>query len=462
MNSMIGKNKHIGIWGFGVVGKAAVNYLHMQGYSYLAVMDKRTPTHKESLYLQEKNIRWYGEHEKELFFSSHDYIIPSPGINIDHICYATHKDKWIHELDFFYTTFNKPIIAITGSVGKTSTTYILDYIFKELSISVAVGGNIGTATFDLINQQDRVNYALLEVSSFQLQHCKQFAPTLAIWTNFYPNHLDHHADEGEYLLAKYNILKYQTKNDFSLIPFLLRDRISPACNEHFRSYFITSCPNIDELTLLTNNEQVYYIQHNHIMRYKLGLHTIITTLTEEICNFSFIDNILVLAAACDVLHVDHSILHTIATTKQLPSHRIERVASINNIDFYNDSKATTTASTLAAIKKLHHRPLHLFLGGLSKGVDRAPFIAQLKNDVKYVYCFGKEASLLHDICRAYNIPSTSFTTLNEAMDMCIKNIQPHDCILLSPAGSSYDLYDNYEQRGNHFKELVMKYVQKYQ
>ena len=131
---------------------------------------------------------------------------------------------------------------------------------------------------------------------------------------------------------------------------------------------------------------------------------------------------------------------------------------MNSVDFYNDSKATTTASTLAAVKKLYHRPLHLFLGGLSKGVDRTSFVAQLKDQVKYIYCFGKEAYMLHDMCNTYNIPSTPFATLTQAVEACIKKIEPHDCVLLSPAGSSYDLYNNFEHRGNHFKELILNYV----
>src|SRR5260221_9400249 len=115
-------------------------------------MDKRMPIANELDHLKEKNITWYAEQEQEAFFNSCDIIIPSPGINISQTCYATYVQKWIHELDFFYNTFHKPIIAITGSIGKTSTTHILGQIFKELAIPIVVGGNIGIPTFDLINQ----------------------------------------------------------------------------------------------------------------------------------------------------------------------------------------------------------------------------------------------------------------------------------------------------------------------
>jgi len=451
------KNKCIGVWGFGVVGKAAVNYLHAQGHT-LGVMDKRIPTAQELEDLKEKNVAWYHENEQETFFNSYEFIIPSPGINISPQRYATHKDKWVHELDLFYSIFNKPIIAITGSIGKTSTTHILQQIFKELLIPVAVGGNIGIPTFDLINEQSTVDYALLEVSSFQLNYCKNFAPTLAIWTNFYPNHLDHHSTEDEYFAAKNNILTQQTKDQLSLVHFMLRNKISPCVNGHKRSYFTTICPNIDELNTLSNNEQVYYIKDTTVMRYTHNTHIPIMKLTSALLNLSFIDNMLLLTAACDLLNINNQALQTVATTVQLPEHRVEKIGNINNIDFYNDSKATTTASTLAAVEKLHNRPLHLFLGGLSKGVDRAPFIAQLKNQVKHIYCFGKEAASLYDMCVANHIAATYFTTLSDAVSACTVTAQPGDCVLLSPAGSSYDLYENYEQRGKHFKELITHYI----
>jgi UDP-N-acetylmuramoylalanine--D-glutamate ligase len=483
--------KNIGIWGFGIVGKSAANYLHNQDYQ-LSIMDKRNPSEQERNYIKEKNITWYNESEQELFFTSCDIIIPSPGINISQSCYATHKDKWVHELDFFYEIFKKPIIAITGSIGKTSTTHILGHIFKALSIPVVVGGNIGIPTFDLINQQDTVDYAILEVSSFQLNYCTKFAPQLAIWTNFHPNHLDHHAHEQEYFSAKENIVAHQTEDQLSLVHFALRSKMRAPVEKHKRSYFSKDCPTNEELNSLTNNEQVYYVSSparpelvegypraleenpstgsgraqekinlkiSSVMRYAHGIHAPIMELTPALLDLTFLENIVLLIAACDLLKLDSTVLQATAHDVQLPQHRIEKVGTLNNIDFYNDSKATTTASTLAAVDKLYNRPLHLFLGGLSKGVDRAPFIKQLQNKTKHIYCFGKEAEALYNMCKEYQIPATQCATLDEAVAMCTTTMQSGDCVLLSPAGSSYDLYENYEQRGKHFKELIMRFIQ---
>lgn len=143
----------------------------------------------------------------------------------------------------------------------------------------------------------------------------------------------------------------------------------------------------------------------------------------------------------------------------LPEHRMEKiVATSRDIVFYNDSKSTTTTSTHAAIGKLSGKSIILFVGGLSKGVDRAHFIKELKDRVKEVYCFGAEADILNAYCVMYGIASQPFSTLDDAFDVCVKNVTTQDCILFSPAGSSYDLFKDYEERGNYFKTLVRNFI----
>jgi UDP-N-acetylmuramoylalanine--D-glutamate ligase len=448
----IKKNMRIGIWGYGIVGKAITKYFHNQEY-YVSVMDKRQFTVDELSYFQQKKINYCSQEDKNRFFLSQDYLFSSPGINIAND-YQTHRHKWLIELDIFQTLFNKPIIAVTGSIGKTSVTHMLASLLKHANITICVGGNIGTATFDLLSQKKFIDYALLEVSSFQLQYCQTFAPHLAIWTNLHPNHLDHHATELEYLLAKYNIMAHQNNAQHALVHLSLRNRIPYSNNQ--RSYFSQEKPHTALLTTLSDNECIYYINNNTIIKQNRHHATHIITLTNALMTFSFIENILLISAACDILSINQNILLELPYITQLPEHRLEKVATINTVDFYNDSKSTTTASTLAAIKKLQQRPLHLFLGGLSKGVDRAPFISQLKDTVQHIYCFGEEAEQLYAFCKQNSISAGYYNNLEEAFAACIQNIQNNDIVLFSPAGSSYDLYNNFEERGKHFKNLVKK------
>lgn len=457
MKKTIDTARKIGIWGFGVMGKSALHYFDNQNY-HINIMDQKTPTEELNKYAHNKNIIWFDQaHEQKAFFNSSDIIIPSPGINIVQSCYATYMQKWCFELDFFYHYFTKPIVAITGSIGKTSITLILEQVFKKLSIPITTGGNIGIPTFDLLTPPQNSNFALLEVSSFQLMHCKYFAPFLSVWTNFHPNHLDYHETESNYFLAKYTILKYQKDNSISLIPWSLRSKMPPFRTAHTRGYFSPSLPDLSN-SHVQKNEHIYYIHENTIMRYAQKKHTSLLHLTPSLLQLTFSYNILILAGICDLLTIDSNILSEISIHL---AHRIEQIGTVNDVTFYNDSKGTTTASTEAAIKKLCHQPLHLFLGGLSKGVDRSSFISELKNKVKHIYCFGKEAELLHSICIKNNIPATPYTNLESAVNACTQMTQPGDCVLLSPAGSSYDLYDNYEERGNHFKKLIENHIQRH-
>jgi UDP-N-acetylmuramoylalanine-D-glutamate ligase len=262
------------------------------------------------------------------------------------------------------------------------------------------------------------------------------------------------------LLAKSAIFKHQKEKSHSLIPLTLQTRVPAPHKDHQRSYFYAAKPTNHQLAMLQSNEKLYYAENNTVYRYTNEKITHILLIDEKNIA-SFIENILIVAATCDILALDNVSLNAIDLKNKLPEHRLERIGHYNNINFYNDSKATTTASTLAAVEQLKKNPLHLFIGGLSKGVDRAPFIAQLKNQVKHIYCFGTEADALYAMCTKNAIPASRFNTLDGAFVACTIAITPGDCVLLSPAGSSYDLYENYEKRGNHFKELAKHYIRKH-
>lgn len=195
------------------------------------------------------------------------------------------------------------------------------------------------------------------------------------------------------------------------------------------------------------------------MNYQTNTQTIIDL--HELPWVSYKENIIILASALHILNCSLNNFVEILNEQEIPEHRMEKVATIATIDFYNDSKATIPASTLAAIEKINQRPVVLFLGGISKGVNRAEFVSQLKNKVRAVYCFGKEAEQLKSFCDQNTIVAFSFENLEKAFDVLCRELNPNDQILFSPAGASYDLYTDYRERGNHFKRLVWDLQQKY-
>lgn len=440
--SIDGDRKKIGIWGYGVFGKSATQYFAQQGYE-VAVLDQRQLTDQEQNNLKNQNIHLYTQAQLPEFLHDNPQIIASPGVDIQP--YAT-QTTWLQELDVFYTHFNKPIIAITGSIGKTTITHLLSKLLSTAGKNIITGGNIGTPMFDLIHKKDSVDAAVLEVSSFQLEHCTQFAPQLAIWTNVYPNHLDRHTTIENYIAAKEKIIAHQNNTQNALLPLSLQGTVHTQGTVH---YFSATKPS--EQALANMHNTLYFIDNNNICANRAGtIQKLIDCDQLPACTFT--ENWLVLCATLDILGIPLAIISQ--TELDVPEHRLEKVATINGIDYYNDSKSTTMQSTLAAVDALKAKPVYLLLGGLSKGVDRRPLITALQGTVAKIFCFGTEATQLYDWCIERTIPAHNCPTLTEAFNAALAEMQPSSQLLLSPAGSSFDLYKDYKERGEHFKHLV--------
>ncbi|MFI5332937.1 MAG: UDP-N-acetylmuramoyl-L-alanine--D-glutamate ligase [Candidatus Babeliales bacterium] len=445
------KNKNIGIWGLGVVGTSAVRYLHAQG-AHLQVLDNRILSGEETAFLAQYSIAWFNADKLLPFLEHNEFILPSPGIDLRP--YAHYQSKWLSELDIFAAAYKKPIIAITGSIGKTSVTHLLSTILST-QFQVATGGNIGTAMFDLLATPSDI--AVLEVSSFQLDLCQSFAPDLAILTNFYPNHLDRHGTEDEYFRAKGKIFSQQKEHQKTLLPLNLYKKIYPLGQpaRANTAIFSLSRPTDMELTAIDPALAIFYIENNYIvLHHNYGEQKLIAL--SDLPEASFIENWLIICSALHMLNVRLDSLGDIKNSLTVPEHRLEKVATINDIIFYNDSKSTTPQSTLAAITQLQGKPIHLFVGGISKGIKREDFIKQLHGQVKQVHCFGKEREQLYSWCMQAAIPATCSTTLEEAFATCAKQSAPGEQIVFSPAGASFDLFKDYKERGNKFKDLVKK------
>ncbi len=446
-----------GVWGLGIVGKSVLRYLHTQGHE-LTVMDKRIPTAEEELFLKRLNVRFFPQTESSSFFSCNDYIIPSPGIPFQEA--AGYSHKMIAELELFSAAWSKPLIAVTGTVGKTSVVHILSTLLKNNGIKVATGGNIGAGMLDLLDKQDDVTHGLLELSSFQLEDTNSFAPDLALWTNIYPNHLDRHGSFDSYFLAKYRILMHQKEHQKALIPLSLLPQIRRLTSRPF--HFFRAEPSKKEMRLLQPLDTLYTFEGNDIVKisYEQGkrstrLPVLPLAYSNEILTTSFKENRLLLIGACDMLGLLSTRSFSISDVG-LPAHRFEKVSTRHTLTFYNDSKSSVFEATLAAVERLQPANIHLFLGGISKGVDRSVLIPALKDKVASITCFGAEADGLYKACLKTGIQATSHATLEEAFDTCVQHAQPRDTILFSPAGASFDLFENYQERGNRFKELVRK------
>lgn len=439
-------NTKIGIWGFGVVGKSALSYFVAKGAT-VQVLDQRILSPQEKELLISNNIPFYNHEYLSQFLEYNDYILPSCGIDLKP--YDSWNHKWLSELDLFWEECKKPIIAITGSVGKTTITHILSQLLQKQSLSIFTGGNIGVGLLESIEQANAADYIVLEVSSFQLERCRQFTPFLFIITNIFPNHIDRHGSFDEYANAKLKVLSYQTKNTIALLPVSLFPLVQNRRLKGRLAFFSSSC----DSSFSHEFYEYFFLQNLEIFK-SYQTNTFLITSFYNIPDNLYLENLLIIVAIMDIIGLPKNGILSYLAQIIIPEHRMEKVAQVNAITFYNDSKSTIVQSTLAAIKKINNKPIILFLGGISKGVDRSPLIDQIKNEVRFVYCFGAEANQLKAFCDNFALANLKCTTLEEAFLDLPQRLKDGDQVLFSPAGASYDLYSNYRERGNCFKKLV--------
>ncbi len=476
--------KKIGILGFGVVGKSALSFLQNKKKLNLKHLDADLESLKFDIWDQNSSLSMND------FINLHDLIIPSPGINLND--FYSVREKFICELDIFSSYFKKPVVAITGSLGKTTSTKLLGMLsavaikpqgfqigdesgyggisrettaLKPLSASLSksglkpfVGGNIGLGMLEAIEQQDAYDIGVLELSSFQLEFSKYFAPDLALFTNCFPNHLDRHKTLKNYFDAKFNLFRYQNENQYALFSDqILQDEVRPFFLEQVKKLKSQVClvfdskPDFDFLKSLNlESFKIFYRQED-----KLYFENMIFDLS-VLPEVTFIQNWLMIISGLYLLGVDLKELQKSFRDKSFivedNHHRVEHFATIKGVSFYDDSKATVIQSTLAAVKRLASKgPVILILGGLNKGVDRSPIISELAKikELKKVYCYGPN-------CSDFGSFSCNFGTLEDIISDITKIMQPGDQVLLSPSGTSFDFYQNYKHRGKVFQELVLK------
>lgn len=411
------KGKKVGIWGFGKTGQSILSFLSSLEPSCTVLEDKELNSFQEQL-LKGHGAQLVAPELTPQFIELNDIIIASPGIDLSP--YKEFESKFITEVDLFGQWVKKPIIAITGSAGKTTVTTLITQLLNLMGKKAIAAGNIGKPMLDVLEDQDKYDYIILELSSFQLEYAKTFAPDISIILNIYPNHLDRHKDMQAYLEAKGRLLENQNDDQISFLPM---------------DY-------IDDFWSLVGKQHVVWVGNDSHVDITKKLSDITCAANWQII-LSFIEHIGFEPA--DVLKYKDQLL--------VPEHRLEHIGTFNGADFYNDSKATIPEATLLAISQFSDRPLILFLGGLSKGANRSELIKQLPYNVKHVICFGVEAEQLHAWCQDNVFESSAHTTLEDGFKMALKKLKPNDVVLFSPSGSSFDLFKNYEERGNVFKRL---------
>jgi UDP-N-acetylmuramoylalanine--D-glutamate ligase len=433
------KNKKIGIWGYGIVGQSAHRYFSLHT-KQIQILSKTTIDIKDVPYTMQT------PQSITQFFEHNDYVLISPGIPI-HSYYPLYQDKIITELDIFHNYKPEYTIAITGTLGKTSLTHLLTTLLQTKEPDTIAAGNIGFAMLDAILKPHK--NIVLELSSFQLQYSKSFYPDFAIISNFYANHLDHHKSIDEYLQAKLKIIAHQTKQK-ALLPYNLMHNIQKYIPLQKQwSFFTTKKPTS------TTAHTVYFLENNTIYKQQHNTISLICNI-QPYQHITFAENLLILIATLDIHNMPLETMQILLETKK-QDHRLQYINTIHSSQFFNDSKSTVWQATLQAVQSMDNKPIKLFLGGVSKGTDRSELFKLLHNKTVQVYSFGKESHIITQLCKQHKIECYQADNLDTAFHACIQNIQQPSNILFSPAGASFDLFNNYKERGDYFVKLVKQY-----
>src|SRR5579875_141935 len=444
------KGRKVLVVGLGKSGLAAALFLRRKG-AQVTVSDVRSAESlaSEIPALLEEGIMVEAGGHGLLTFRRQDLIVVSPGVPLDTPELAQARSFGllvIGELELAAQFLKGKILAITGSNGKTTTTTLAGAILAEAGIPSLVGGNIGVPVVDLIERSTDATWSVLEVSSFQLESTETFHPAVAVILNITPDHLDRHGSFENYARAKERIFAQQNEGD-ALVLNADNARAAQAAARSAANVLCFSIEHpVDRGSWIENGWVVYRSGPASAVEKILPLDRIPLKGAHNVEN--------VVAAVCATRQAGASaeaIGRAIAKF-QAVEHRLEFVASINGVDFYNDSKATNVDATAKAVAAFPSG-IHLILGGKDKGSDYTTLSDLLRERVRAVYTIGSAAAKIESQLRGV-VSLHSCATLEKAVNAAAAAARPGEVVLLAPACSSFDQFDNYEHRGRVFKELV--------
>jgi UDP-N-acetylmuramoylalanine--D-glutamate ligase len=383
----------------------------------------------------------------ERTFQNQDLIVVSPGVPVDAEPLTQARalgQPVIGEIELASQFLSGPVVAITGSNGKTTTTTLVGEILFAGGLKTLVGGNIGTAAISLADKATSETVAVLEVSSFQLETIRSFRPKIAVVLNVTPDHLDRHRTFAAYVDAKARIFENQQPDDFAVL-----NADDPTCVELAGR----TRAQVSWFSRKREVESGAFVRDGKVVFRRNGPEQQVMPVSEIPLKGSHnLEN--VLAAVCTGVLMGcapEKIRATIRNFKAV-EHRLEYVATVRGVEYYNDSKATNVDATIKALESFSAN-IHLILGGKDKGSDYTALNDLLRQRVKSVYTIGAAARKIQSqIQGATQIVSSG--TIEIAVKQAATAAQPGDFVLLAPACASFDQFQNYEHRGRAFKDLV--------
>jgi UDP-N-acetylmuramoylalanine--D-glutamate ligase len=413
------------------------------------VSDKGAITEKYKKVLLNNDISFEEGNHTESKILEADVVMKSPGIPDTLSLIMALKQKGISvisEIEFASKYTNGVIVGVTGSNGKTTTTMLVNHILKHEKLNVSMGGNIGESFAQQVAEK-KADIHVLELSSFQLDGIETFAPHIAIITNITPDHLDRYDYKFEnYINSKFRITENQTEDDFLIYDFddesisnwLKNNKVKATLLPFSIEKELEQGVYLKDETIIINNKTAYKIMSISTLALK-GKHNT--------------KNAMAAALTASLLKVRKETIRESLEDFEGVEHRLESVLKINGVQYINDSKATNINATFYALESMKD-PTVWIVGGVDKGNDYLDLMPLVREKVKAIICLGIDN---HKIVQAFNnvvdlIVETAGA--EEAVKVAYKIAEKGDSVLLSPACASFDLFENYEDRGNKFKQAV--------
>jgi UDP-N-acetylmuramoylalanine--D-glutamate ligase len=444
------KGKKVLVVGLGKSGLAAALFLRRRG-AQVTVSDIRSAEvlAKDIPALLEEGINVEAGGHGLLTFRRQDLIVVSPGVPLDTpeiVQVRAFGLPIIGELELAARFLKGKTLAITGSNGKTTTTTLTGEILKDAGLPTLVGGNIGVPVVALIDESTEETWSVLEVSSFQLESTQEFHPSIAVILNITPDHLDRHGSFENYALAKERIFARQTAKDFLVLNADNARSAEAASRAQSQVYCFSIESTVKQGAWVENGTVVFRAAEG------APLETILPLAAIPLKGIHNVENVLAAVCAARLAGVSPASIRSTVERFRAVEHRLEYVATVNGVEFYDDSKATNVD---AAIKAVTAFPggIHLILGGKDKNSDYSLLAPYLRERVRAVYTIGSAAPKIESQLRGV-VPIHSSETLARAVQAAAAEAQPGEIVLLAPACSSFDQFENYEHRGRVFKELV--------
>ncbi len=444
------RDKTVLVAGMGKSGMAAAKALLKKG-AVIALYDKKdedSVSEEIKAFAEENNIScfWNAIPEED---NKYDYMVISPGIPMDEEIAVFGKKncgELLGELELAYRLSKGNYLAITGTNGKTTTTSLVGEILKLSGRKSFVVGNIGNPVIDAALVSDDDTWFSAELSSFQLETVSEFKPVVSAILNITPDHLNRHKTMEAYAAAKARIFENQTAEDYFVV--------NMDCEES--RILADKCPAVTvPFSRLEEPEFGCFVKNGRIL-IRDGKGEV------EICECSDIgipgdhnvENVLAAAAICYFGGIAPDIIKKGICEFEGVEHRIEFVKEINGVKYYNDSKGTNTDASGKAIDALK-KGIILLAGGYDKKEDFYPFVKSFGGRVKHMYLIGVTAPIIAEACEKAGFHDyTIMKDLPQCVESAFEIAEPGDTVLLSPACASWGMYNNYEERGRHFKDCV--------